>query len=319
VEAKVCGIGVGEEAEVLYQALLFHPGESLGELGRNLGMSADDVLQHIQVLRGNGLVVESAGGGVRAVEPCVALPLLMARRLNAPQAMRPSPVEVKCFIARHERAADVADTLERGSDADRMAVLIERMVSKVEERLVFLVPRPSSDGTELSRPVVETALRRHAAVRSVWASPVFDTPAAAAHAEWLEGQGVPVRSSAAEVPVRAVIMDEVAVVVGEDGRPRVLRAPEETRRLSALADQLWERAMPARAWNRSRPSGRAVTRPRPELVLRLLAEGLTDDAIARRLGCSVRTVRSDVACAMTALNARSRFQAGVRAIQVGLV
>ncbi|MFH8516999.1 response regulator transcription factor [Streptomyces gelaticus] len=60
-------------------------------------------------------------------------------------------------------------------------------------------------------------------------------------------------------------------------------------------------------------------RPRMQVVLRLLAEGLTDDAIARRLGCSVRTVRNDVAAAMVALDARSRFQAGARAMQAGLI
>lgn len=58
---------------------------------------------------------------------------------------------------------------------------------------------------------------------------------------------------------------------------------------------------------------------RNHVVLRLLADGLTDDAIARRIGVSVRTVRNDVAGAMTRLQARSRFQAGVRAVQLGLI
>jgi DNA-binding NarL/FixJ family response regulator len=58
---------------------------------------------------------------------------------------------------------------------------------------------------------------------------------------------------------------------------------------------------------------------RHELVLRLLADGLTDEMVARRLGVSVRTVRNDVACTMSALDANSRFQAGARAAQLGLV
>lgn len=43
---------------------------------------------------------------------------------------------------------------------------------------------------------------------------------------------------------------------------------------------------------------------------RLLATGAKDDVIARRLGLSVRTVRSEIKSLVAALGATSRFQAG---------
>lgn len=52
-------------------------------------------------------------------------------------------------------------------------------------------------------------------------------------------------------------------------------------------------------------------------AVRLLSEGHTDDAIAKRLGVSSRTARRIANELMERLGARSRFEAGVRAVQEG--
>ncbi|MFE4605468.1 LuxR C-terminal-related transcriptional regulator, partial [Kitasatospora indigofera] len=52
-------------------------------------------------------------------------------------------------------------------------------------------------------------------------------------------------------------------------------------------------------------------------VLRLLAAGLTDAAISRKLEVSERTVRRLVAELIADLGAESRFQAGVHAARLG--
>ena len=53
-------------------------------------------------------------------------------------------------------------------------------------------------------------------------------------------------------------------------------------------------------------------------LLRMLTTGLTDEAAARRMGMSLRTYRRRVAELMRLLEAESRFQAGVRAGELGL-
>jgi hypothetical protein len=53
-------------------------------------------------------------------------------------------------------------------------------------------------------------------------------------------------------------------------------------------------------------------------VLRALGCGVTDEAAARELGMSLRTYRRRVADLLVALGAGSRFQAGVRAGELGL-
>jgi DNA-binding CsgD family transcriptional regulator len=52
-------------------------------------------------------------------------------------------------------------------------------------------------------------------------------------------------------------------------------------------------------------------------TVRLLADGHTDTAIAKRLGVSERTARRIVTRLMEMLGARGRFQAGVRAAEAG--
>jgi DNA-binding NarL/FixJ family response regulator len=53
-------------------------------------------------------------------------------------------------------------------------------------------------------------------------------------------------------------------------------------------------------------------------VLRALADGLADEAGARRLGVSSRTYRRRVAEVLSAMDAGSRFQAGVCAGRLSL-
>lgn len=53
-------------------------------------------------------------------------------------------------------------------------------------------------------------------------------------------------------------------------------------------------------------------------ILSLMSAGLTDDAIARRLGVSSRTVARRVGSLMAALNINTRFQLGIKAQQMFL-
>jgi DNA-binding NarL/FixJ family response regulator len=59
--------------------------------------------------------------------------------------------------------------------------------------------------------------------------------------------------------------------------------------------------------------------PRETEVLQLLAEGLTNKAIADRLGISRHTVKFHVNAILTKLNAQSRTEAVVRATRSGLL
>lgn len=76
--------------------------------------------------------------------------------------------------------------------------------------------------------------------------------------------------------------------------------------MCALFERVWSDSLPAAC----------LTDQQSEAV-RLLADGHTDDAIAKRLGVSPRTARRIVTRLMARLGARGRFQAGVRAVEAG--
>lgn len=59
--------------------------------------------------------------------------------------------------------------------------------------------------------------------------------------------------------------------------------------------------------------------PREREILALLATGAKDEAIARRLGCSERTLRRLLTALIAKLGAESRFAAGARAAGLGLL
>lgn len=79
----------------------------------------------------------------------------------------------------------------------------------------------------------------------------------------------------------------------------LVRTPPIIAALGELFDSLWRRAEPA-----------VPARSGWEPVIRLLAQGMTDEAVARFLGLDVRTVRRRVADAMEELGATSRFALG---------
>ncbi|MFG6193209.1 LuxR C-terminal-related transcriptional regulator [Nonomuraea sp. JJY05] len=88
----------------------------------------------------------------------------------------------------------------------------------------------------------------------------------------------------------------------------LIRTPIVVGMLRTLFRELWARAVPL-PWGR-RSDGMVQ-------VLRLAAQGMCDDSIARQLGVSVRTVRARFADAMSELGAQSRFHAGVEAARRG--
>ena len=88
--------------------------------------------------------------------------------------------------------------------------------------------------------------------------------------------------------------------------------------VQALFDEVWGGGLPF-VEGCGDGTEKPVSEDRMREVVTLLARGLKDDAIARRLGVSVRTVRRLISATIDDLQADSRFQAGVVAVQRGWV
>jgi DNA-binding CsgD family transcriptional regulator len=96
----------------------------------------------------------------------------------------------------------------------------------------------------------------------------------------------------------------------------VVREPVLISFLCALFDQFWVSALP---FTTDGPGYQNVSDDLRRSILELLAQGLKDEVVARRLGMSVRTCRRHIATLMQELGAESRFEAGVKAAQLGLL
>ncbi|MEV6233419.1 helix-turn-helix transcriptional regulator [Saccharopolyspora shandongensis] len=84
--------------------------------------------------------------------------------------------------------------------------------------------------------------------------------------------------------------------------------------LSGLFETLWTLAMPVSA-----ETEQDQLSDRDRSIIMLMAAGATDEAIARRLHLSRRTVVRRIAALLDQLGATTRFQAGVQAAKRGLL
>ena len=133
--------------------------------------------------------------------------------------------------------------------------------------------------------------------------------------------GAQVRISGSALPHETIIIDQrIAIIAGGHtpaGREYTVTTSPA---LVAGVNDLFQVA-----WSAAADFGSYLTRNASPLlddsardVLRALGEGLTDEAASRRLGVSLRTYRRRVADLLMTLEAGSRFQAGLRAGELGL-
>lgn len=124
---------------------------------------------------------------------------------------------------------------------------------------------------------------------------------------------VTVRCSPNPLPCRMVIVDEaIAVAAGQGyasrGLAMVVEEPVLLQGLLCLFEATWDACTPA-------------TEDYPTLdernLLQRMADGNTDESIARRLGISERQVRRRIARLLKQLGVSSRFAAGAEAVRRG--
>lgn len=156
-------------------------------------------------------------------------------------------------------------------------------------------------------------------VRKLYHPAVLLDPASSGHVDRLEGFGAAVRITTAALRETILVDRRVAILAGDPAerprRYRVVSAPEVVQAVAALFDAAWRTSTERAVYETSLAGLRDLA---PSL-LDALASGSKDEAAARALGMSLRTYRRRVAELMAAVGATSRFQAGLRARELGLV
>lgn len=165
-------------------------------------------------------------------------------------------------------------------------------------------------------------LKRGVGFRMLVSRTAARRPGAAAYLGALERDGGQVRVADA-IPVRMLVLDgSVVVTPGPDAEPAcdlVIRSEVVGRLLLAAFEHLWIGAEKYATFVGAGEGGDEQLTAVHVRLLRALATGAKDEAIARQLGCSERTLRRLVAQTLEGLGVRSRFAAGAKAAQLGLL
>jgi sugar-specific transcriptional regulator TrmB/DNA-binding CsgD family transcriptional regulator len=301
--------------ETVYRELLAGSEATARELASRLGCAPDRLVRALDRLRARGLVSRLSGRPRRyaAAEPDVALETLIREREQGLTRLRTAVAEM-AVLFRTARAGQ-AGAVEIVTGRDEVARRFLRLQHAVRKDMRMLDRPPYVQAA--TNPVEPAALRRGVRWRAVYAPEALEQPGALDDIHKLVSLGEQARVTGG-IPVKLAIADNDAALV----TVRLEQATTEAALVSSssLLDALiqffeftWERAAPLAADPQS-PLDEEDRR-----LLTLLLAGLKDDAIARQLGLSTRTMRRRMKHLLDLLGADNRFQAGAQAARRGWI
>ncbi|MGC5010546.1 LuxR C-terminal-related transcriptional regulator [Streptosporangium sp. DT93] len=321
-------LGIGSAEETVYRTILENPSYGVTELSLELDWPVPRVRATLDELAKLSLLRPSweEPDVLRLVRPEVGLAALLAREeaalLAKQQEIERSRTAVAQMIAAYadQNTARPSDDSESLVGIDTIRNRIEELSADCRQELLGFEPKSAQTPENIlaSRPLDEAMLGRGVAIRVIYPDSVRNDQATAGYATWLTGSGGRVRTTPV-LPLRMLIFDGRTALLPTDPADSgagavLLRGAGVVAALVALFEQTWGAAGPL--GEERRRDGQGLSDQERE-VLRLLSTGLTDEAVARRLDVSVRTLRRVTADLMERLDARSRFQAGYLAASRG--
>ncbi|MFJ1705400.1 LuxR C-terminal-related transcriptional regulator [Kitasatospora sp. NPDC088346] len=208
------------------------------------------------------------------------------------------------------REPEARDHVSYVDGSERIRHRIAELVSECQRELLTVQPGSRLPETiELSRRQDLALLRRDARMRTLYQPLVLDEPAAVAYALDLTAHGAEVRILD-EPFQRMIVVDRAVAVIPaaeDNSRAVLLSDPATVHFLVRLFERDWERADVVR-WREL--GAQRVTRTPADRVGRLLAKGLTQRAVATRLGLSERTVAGHISRLRERYGAQTLFQLG---------
>ncbi|WP_377273631.1 helix-turn-helix domain-containing protein [Peterkaempfera sp. SMS 1(5)a] len=310
---QLSAVGVAPFDESVYRAVLARHTARPSELEADLDCSAERIVRALDRLCEQGLVSRLAGARRRytAIEPQAALEALIRGRTLDLDRVRSAATELSELFAGARNAA--TEEVELATGSEELGRWFVRLQQEARKEVITLDRPPYALTT--SNPVEATALARGVVYRSVYAPEALEWPGVLRDIRDLVHHGEQARVLPG-LRVKLAIADRRLALMPlsldlTDVRAAVIRP-------SALLDSLidyWEMC-----WRQATPLGAPTADPLGEedrQLLMLLVSGLKDEAIARQLGWSVRTMRRRMSRLLESLGAANRFQAGAIAARSG--
>jgi DNA-binding CsgD family transcriptional regulator len=317
-------LGLGENDEKVYRFELRSPGCSTQEVARAIALDPALVSASRERLLACGLLRQDLHHEVR---PNPSGPTTIADRLRGELEAEHSRRRGQVSLFQAEMTRWLNDQLLTAPtpppQVDRLPS-VEAAIVRTEELLVGAraeVARCQTDPGLAARggyavPAEVRARQRGVAVRVIYPPTQLGVPGVRRAVEEELQSGLAVR--VATTPETAmVIVDRSAAVVFDSHRlPEIrtyfIREGVLVRVLRDMFEIGWTDAASAASFLHDEVDEGGV-RAGERLLLELLGEGLKDEAVAKRLGVSVRTVRRKICEVQQRLGAESRFQAGILA------
>ncbi|MEU9385519.1 helix-turn-helix domain-containing protein [Streptomyces sp. NPDC048279] len=319
-------IGLDRFEGQLLEHLMGSPPADTASVAHVAGVSTAKAEQALRRLEEVSLVQRSAGQPARwtAGPPRSSLGALLARRRT--ELARAEDLAERLYAAYEAasapRSAHLVEVLQQGEEvAGRYAQLLRG--SSVEVLHLAKPPYVTADRTSAPVPEVGPGVR----LRSVYETEGFTDAVSLDTASRGTAGGGELRL-ASFLPTKLVVFDRTSALLPvRSERPAagslVVHSFALVASLAALFEMVWDQAVPASlnaGHARTAPPRRPAAVPvdeRTREILGLMATGMKDDAIARALGISRRTVQKHVSDAGTALGAKTRFQIGLLAAEQG--
>ncbi|MGW6564484.1 helix-turn-helix transcriptional regulator [Streptomyces sp. NPDC054975] len=326
-------LGLTEESDTLYRTMLARPDLGVAALAVDLDWPEERIRKGLDELADLSLLCSpppGESGGVRVVSPQIAMDLLLSRQAaelaRQQQQLAESRAAAAALITGYGAASGGQDDrldrdgVERLVGVEAVRRKIAELADQAERETASLAPGGGqpADNRAASLPIAQQLIDRGIKARTVYHDSIRNDPASVQHAEWHVAHGNQIRTAAA-MPMRMHIVDGAVALVPLDPEDSsrgaaVIRERGAVAVCMALYEAVWESARPL-----GDPPSRSLADPASihRELLRLLAQGCTDGAAARRLGVSLRTERRLISELMTELDVRSRFQLGHKAMERG--
>ncbi len=319
-------LDIDETTLAVYGALLRARTTDAAGLSRDLGVDEATAKEALGRLVRVGLARRGVDGApsYRAQVPDALLDDLVEERFEALEAAAASLRSVRATAARvrslYHGVSDSRNALEferlDGADAiaTRIAELSARTGTTLESVMTVVPPTALING---ARDSEDRLTRRGVRLRSLHRAAARRSPALAGYGVWLAERGGQIRTTPWPLPTQYMLFDRRAAVVSFeepdlDGPAAVVLTTREVITcLGTLFDLLWESALPLPDTATDAPTAQPSA---GELeILRLMHAGLKDEAIARELGVSTKTVRRALSSLAERLGVKDRFSLGVLA------
>lgn len=319
----------GDLVARVYRLLRQHPEWSGEQLAETLDVARGDVVAAVDELSTLRLIRPAGASGWVVIEPLSAVEQLMADHtesvasLTATAQRMSSDAQQLLDRLPSVRAAAVDSDISAMLEGNETArAYLAELASTVRHELIAVHPGGGlrQETIDAALPADLALLERGVAVRTLYQASAVRHRPTLTYLERLAEAGAAVRIRDA-LPFRLVLADGATAVCSmkwAEGRSGavVVRGSALLHLLRRVFDFCWADAT---ALGSAAPVSDADLDDEQQLLIRLLADGATDQAIARHLGIAPRTCTRKLRTLFDTLGVDSRFQAGAEAVRRGLV